>query len=336
MKLSRSDFSIPLLSQTHSLKDPSHLSASQSITPRFGLKGAALQKHPAYDFYLRKNHHLTIDKDGSLHPTPDLINIVAQAVFEDKHRAPKAIVIKNITDFIPKFEYKEDSKGFQTIRDFQNEVFDAVWKKVQPALYPDTQRDDFLIHKMDIRHNRRIETERPMDTPESTNYLQFPYPTAHIAADDIFSAVSFGPVKNVQHAYFTLLDFEQYLKDHKLTFYDVFHHYSTEQSDGYFLRPEHRTDSLNRYSLEIQTRTPKNKPLVPIIFMNNRKMAQGINVTEPPVDLYRLNVHKVFMHRSSIRTKRKSSYWQQHQAFPYHTYWIHKGKPPEETQKIKF
>ncbi|MBX2860183.1 MAG: hypothetical protein KTR14_03045 [Vampirovibrio sp.] len=300
--------------------------------PRFGLKGKELKSHPAFNYQLHEGRDVTVSPKGDLSPTQFLIDTVTRHVSESELKDPRAIVLNGITNYIQNFEYKQGSKGFEKIHAFQDELFDGVWKNIHQNYYPGTARKDFLVHKMTIEQARATpDHDQPVETPESTHYLKFPIPsTPSISADDVISAVSVGPYKNVKGAEYRLMDFPQYLEDTHQKFRNVFHHYSTAQSDGYNVKPSHQGPKLDPYTVEVPLSDSNGQRTVPIVFMNNRTMALGIAPSEPHTSDFKAGVHQALLYRSSVRTNRQSAHWQQKQAFPFHTYWLHKNEPPPE------
>ncbi|MBX2861140.1 MAG: hypothetical protein KTR14_07890 [Vampirovibrio sp.] len=308
----------------------------EPATTRFGLKGPELHSHPNFNFKLLLGEHITRDHTGGLHPTAKLIEKTAKTILSDGLDEPRALVLTNITDFFHKFDYKDGSDSWQKIHAFQNELTDGVWNKVRKERFPQASDHDFLSYRYTVEdgYSKHHLIPRPSDASELTRHLRYPFirHAPHISDDDMFYTLSFGPHKNVEGGSFKVVDFVQFMKDKNLSFKDVFYDEKNEVRVCYSMKSRYLGKELTPYTHEvkIQPRGNNPRPQVPIIIMNNQKLASGYGWVEPSSLHMVEGIHQYKTYRTSVKPKRDSAYWKSRNQFPYHNVWLVTGHPPEE------
>ncbi|MBX2860082.1 MAG: hypothetical protein KTR14_02525 [Vampirovibrio sp.] len=291
---------------------------------------------------------------GRILPTNKLIQEVADVVLKDSLNDPRALVITNITDFFDDFDYSEGSKDFETVRQFQKDLFAAAWKKIKAKNYPGATDHDFIFSHYE-HHDQARKYGRGRSTllnPElrGVKKLFFPNPKQpFIDADDILIGVSYGPIYEVAGGHLNLFDFEQMMKDTGQKFHDVFYIKTNEAFHAYL--PYHRVlESIrDEYEVHLPTRgkyrakrpydefdpsvpelNKKTTPAVPIVFLNNQSLAYGVTPTVPDSESFLPGKHKFVLFRSGVKPYRRSSFWYKKAPYPFHTNWWYSGKKPME------
>ncbi|MBX2860083.1 MAG: hypothetical protein KTR14_02530 [Vampirovibrio sp.] len=309
-----------------------YLSSRQTQHPRFGLKGDALKNHPNYHRKLVLGEDVVISKVHTLLPTDKLIQEVADVVLKDGLQDPRALVITNITDFFDKFDYTEGSRDFETVRAFQRKLFDEAWVRIKKARYSNTTEKDFSSVYVEFEDGPRNRKGNP--NPEDPAFMKTPkikfplFRTYHFDSDDVLVGLSYGPIREVKGGNLKFFDFEQFMKDKKLTFRELFHPFLTEVASTHFLRGDFMDEVIDPYEFQVQTKG-KTKTIVPIIFFNNQSVIHGPSPTIPNSTEFVEGIHKRLLYRTSIKPNRLSQYWQLTDPVPFHVNYYHTNKRPK-------